>query len=73
MLGVWVAYNTGKLFARKGKPVRSAEDLKLPKGLKIFHDNIFSSSILMLIFLERYLLFYIVQMKLYLMQRWPQM
>ncbi|WP_368486993.1 PTS ascorbate transporter subunit IIC [Spiroplasma sp. DGKH1] len=50
MLGVWVAYNTGKLFARKGKPVRSAEDLKLPKGLKIFHDNIFSSSILMLIF-----------------------
>ncbi|WHQ37121.1 PTS transporter subunit IIC [Spiroplasma sp. SV19] len=50
MLGVWVAYQSGKLFARKGKEIRSAEEMKLPKGLKIFHDNIFSSSILMLIF-----------------------
>lgn len=50
MLGVWAAYNSGKIFALKGKEVKSAEKLNLPKGFRIFHDNIFTSSILLFVF-----------------------
>lgn len=50
MFGAWCAYQTGRMFKIKGKKAKSAEELSLPKSLSIFHDNIFSSAILMLIF-----------------------
>lgn len=51
MVGAWLAYTISKqTFGRKKAPFRSAENLKLPKGLSIFTDNIFTSSILILIF-----------------------
>ncbi|ARU91898.1 Transport protein SGAT [Spiroplasma clarkii] len=50
MLGVWAAYHAGRMFALKGKEVKSAEKLNLKKGFRIFHDNIFTSAILLLVF-----------------------
>ncbi|QEH62007.1 PTS system, ascorbate-specific IIC component [Spiroplasma chinense] len=61
MFGVWAAYKAGKLFALNNKEVKSAEKLNMKKGFRIFHDNIFSSSILLFIFFG--ILFLIVKLE----------
>ncbi|VEU59026.1 PTS ascorbate transporter subunit IIC [Mycoplasmopsis gallinacea] len=46
MLGLSLAYKIGRFF---GKKEQSAENMVLPKKLKVFEDNIFTQSLIMLI------------------------
>ncbi|RIV16541.1 PTS ascorbate transporter subunit IIC [Mycoplasmopsis gallopavonis] len=46
MLGLSLAYKIGRFF---GKKEQSAENLVLPKKLKVFEDNIFTQSLIMLV------------------------
>ncbi|VEU70475.1 PTS ascorbate transporter subunit IIC [Mycoplasmopsis glycophila] len=46
MLGLSLAYKIGRFF---GKKEQSAENMVLPKRLKVFEDNIFSQSLIMLV------------------------
>ena len=47
MLGVWI---THKIAPKLGKKENSLENLKLPKSLQIFNDNVVASSTMMLFF-----------------------
>lgn len=46
MFGAAIAYKIGKYF---GKAEQSSENRKMPKGLKVFEDNIFTQAVLILL------------------------